>query len=96
MEITMEINTLLNILVIVVIVPFGFFIKRLVNDFDETRKLNIEYQKQTTHEVNEVKLNYLSRFEALTQKVNDLKNELTHSINESEKNLTKLITDRDH
>ena len=96
MEITMEINTFLNILVIVVIVPFGFFIKRLVNDFDETRKLNIEYQKQTTHEVNEVKLNYLSRFEALTQKVNDLKNELTHSINESEKNLTKLITDRDH
>ena len=96
MEITMEINTLLNILVIVVIVPFGFFIKRLVNDFDETRKLNIDYQKQTTHEINEVKLNYLSRFEALTQKVSDLKNELTHSINESEKNLTKLITDRDH
>ena len=96
MEITMEINTFLNILVIVVIVPFGFFIKRLVNDFDETRKLNIDYQKQTTHEINEVKLNYLSRFEALTQKVSDLKNELTRSINESEKNLTKLITDRDH
>ena len=96
MEITMEINTFLNILVIVVIVPFGFFLKRIINTSDENQKNNIEYQKHTTHEINEVKLNYLSRFEALTQKVNDLKNELTHSINELEKNLTKLITDRDH
>lgn len=90
----MEINTLLNIIVMIVIVPFGFFLKRLINDFDENKKVNSEYQKNTTQEINEVKLNYLARFEALTDRVSETKIELTKSITDSEKNLTKLITDK--
>ena len=89
----MDINSVLNIVTLVVIGIMGFFIKRQFTDYDAHKEKTETYQENTTKEINEVKLNYLDRFEALTAKVVDTKEKLTESINSSEKNLTKLIND---
>lgn len=91
--ITMELNTALNIITILIMSIGGFFVKRQFSDYDNHKKKTDLYQESTTKEINEVKLNYLDRFEGLTAKLTDTKEKLTESINNSEKNLTKLIND---
>lgn len=96
----MDINTVLNIIVLIV----AFWIKKYINDqdkkfnefqskHDEAQIATTDYQKATTKEISQVKFNYLDRFETLNGKVHETKEQLTKSINDSEKNLTKLINE---
>ena len=89
----MEINTVLNLILIAITGIFAFFMKRHFSDYDDHKKATEKYQSDTTKEISEVKLNYLDRFEGLTAKLVDTKEKLTDTINQSEKNLTKLIND---
>ena len=89
----MDVNSIFNILTLIIISVMGFFIKRQFSDYDKHKEKTEKYQETTTAEISQVKLNYLDRFEALTAKVVDTKEKLTESINQSEKNLTKLIND---
>jgi len=87
----MEVNTVLNAITIVIISVFGFFVKRHLTDYDEQKKERIRFEEEATKEINNTKFNYLDRFALITQKLNDARQELTRSIVDSEKNLTKLI-----
>lgn len=89
----MDVNIILNAIMILFMGGYGFFLKRIISDFDSLKTSTAKYQTDTTKEISEVKLNYLDRFEGLTNKVNETEKTLIKSINESEKNLTKLITE---
>ena len=91
--ITMEANTVLNVLTLTLLAIIGFFLKQFIADVKESKKLREEFEKATEKEISEIKFNYLDRFADIRQAANSTKEELVKLIIQSEKNLTKLITD---
>ncbi len=47
----------------------GYFVIRLIRVNDENQKANFEYQVRTTKEMNEIKFNYLDRFEKVKNQI---------------------------
>ena len=89
----MEANTVLNIIILAVVGIIGYFLKQFIADVKESKKVREEFERTTTKEINEIKFNYLDRFADIKESANSTKDELIKLITQSEKNLTKLITD---
>ena len=49
----------------------GYFLIRLIRVNDENQKSNIEYQIRTTKEMNEIKYNYLDRFDKVKNQIQE-------------------------
>ena len=49
----------------------GYFVIRLIRVNDENQKSNIEYQIRTTKEMNEIKYNYLDRFDKVKNQIQE-------------------------
>ena len=49
----------------------GYFVIRLIRVNDENQKANFEYQVRTTKEMNEMKFNYLDRFENVKDQIQE-------------------------
>ena len=49
----------------------GFFLIRLIRVNDENQKANIEHQIRTTKEMNEIKFNYLDRFDKVKNQIQE-------------------------
>ena len=49
----------------------GYFLIRLIRVNDENQKSNIEYQIRTTKEMNEIKYNYLERFDKVKNQIQE-------------------------
>jgi len=49
----------------------GFFLIRLIKSNDEFQKSNNEYQIRTTKEMNEIKYNYLDRFDKVKNQIQE-------------------------
>lgn len=47
----------------------GYFVVRLIKSNDEYQKSNNEYQLRTTKEMNEIKFNYLDRFDKVKNQI---------------------------
>jgi len=47
----------------------GYFVVRLIKSNDEYQKSNDEYQLRTTKEMNEIKFNYLDRFDKVKNQI---------------------------
>ena len=92
-QITMETNTILNALILFLVGIIGYFLRQYAVEIKESKKLREEFEKQTSKEINEIKFNYLDRFADIKQTANKTKEELMNAMTQSEKNLTKLITD---
>lgn len=89
----MEANTVLNVMTLSLLAIIGYFLRQFIADVKESKKLREDFEKLTAKEINEIKFNYLDRFADIKQAANSTKEELMKSIIQSEKNLTKLITD---
>ena len=49
----------------------GYFVIRLIKVNDENQKANFEYQVRTTKEMNEMKFNYLDRFDKVKDQIQE-------------------------
>ena len=49
----------------------GFFVIRLIKVNDENQKANFDYQVRTTKEMNEMKFNYLDRFDKVKDQIQE-------------------------
>ena len=49
----------------------GFFVIRLIKVNDENQKANFDYQVRTTKEINEMKFNYLDRFDKVKDQIQE-------------------------
>jgi DNA-directed RNA polymerase subunit F len=92
-QITMETNTILNALILFLVGIIGYFLRQYAVEIKESKKIREDFEKQTSKEINEIKFNYLDRFADIKETANKTKEELMNAMTQSEKNLTKLITD---
>ena len=92
-QITMETNTVLNALILLLVGIIGYFLRQYAVEIKESKKIREDFEKQTSKEINEIKFNYLDRFADIKETENKTKEELVKLISQSETNLTKLIVD---
>lgn len=94
MTIEMEINTVLNILAVLIIAIIGFFLRRHFADYDKSKVEAKEEAALVKKEMTEIKDNYLNRFAAISREVAEVKSQVVDRIHETEKILLKAINDK--
>jgi len=58
----------------------GFFVIRLIKVNDENQKSNFDYQVRTTKEMNEMKFNYLDRFDKVKDQIKESEDRIISNI----------------
>ena len=58
----------------------GYFVIRLIRVNDENQKANFEYQVRTTKEMNEMKFNYLDRFDKVKDQIKESEDRIISNI----------------
>jgi len=58
----------------------GFFVIRLIKVNDENQKANFDYQVRTTKEMNEMKFNYLDRFDKVKDQIKESEDRIISNI----------------
>ena len=58
----------------------GFFVIRLIKVNDENQKSNFDYQVRTTKEMNEMKFNYLDRFDKVKDQIKESEDRIITNI----------------
>jgi len=58
----------------------GFFVIRLIKVNDENQKANFDYQVRTTKEMNEMKFNYLDRFDKVKDQIKESEDRIITNI----------------
>lgn len=72
--------TILSGVTTVLISIVGFFVIRLIKVNDENQKANFDYQVKTTKEMNEMKFNYLDRFDKVKDQIKESEDRIISNI----------------
>ena len=72
--------TILSGVTTVLISIVGFFVIRLIKVNDENQKSNFDYQVRTTKEMNEMKFNYLDRFDKVKDQIKESEDRIISNI----------------
>lgn len=71
MESTVLIITILSGATTILISIVGYFVIRLIKANDDNQKAVLDYQVKTTKEMNEIKFNYLDRFDKVKDQIQE-------------------------
>lgn len=80
MENTVLTITILSGVTTVLTSIVGFFVIRLIKVNDENQKANFDYQVRTTKEMNEMKFNYLDRFDKVKDQIKESEDRIITNI----------------
>lgn len=89
MNISVELVTVLTGATTVLISIVGYLVIRLIRSYDKAQESNVEYQVKTTKEMNEIKFNYLDRFDKVKNQImesevriiNNIAGQFRHKVN---------------